>query len=69
MLSILYRMKAPERVDRSSRAAAKQVSRRADRARLEQGEKPEVLQEQNSIFPKDFFKKARISNLGQAVGR
>ena len=45
------------------------LPRRADRARLEQGEKPEVLQEQNSIFPKDFFKKARISNLGQAVGR
>ena len=51
------------------RAAQKRAARRSDRRRLEQGEKPEVLQAENSILPKEFFEKARISNLKQAIGR
>ena len=62
-------MKALRKVDRLSRAAAKRAARREDRVRLEQGEKPEVLQAENSILSKVFFEKARISNLKQAVGR
>jgi hypothetical protein len=53
----------------SARGAVKKASRRQDRARLEQGEIPEILQHENSIFPADFFSGARISNLAQAVGR
>lgn len=57
------------KVNRESRAAEKRRSRRADAIRLEQGEDPAVLQRENSIFTKDFFKNARISNLKQAIGR
>ncbi len=32
-------------------------------------EDPEVLQKENSIFPDDFFKGAKISNLAETVGR
>jgi hypothetical protein len=56
-------------MDRASRAVVKQTSRRLDAARLEQGERPEVLQRENSIFPAGFFDNARISNLKQAIGR
>jgi len=51
------------------RAAQKRAARRSDRQRLEAGESPAVLQAENSILPKRFFEKARISNLKQAVGR
>ena len=62
-------MKESDKVNRESRAAEKRVSRQADALRLEQGEDPAVLQHENSIFPKDFFKDARISNLKKAIGR
>lgn len=62
-------MKAQGKMDRASRAVVKQASRRSDVARLEQGEHPEVLQRENSIFPAGFFDNARISNLKQAIGR
>ena len=48
---------------------AKRASRREDCKRLANGESPAVLQRENSIFPSDFFKKAKISNLSDAVGR
>lgn len=51
------------------RAAQKRAARRSDQRRLEQGEKPEVLQAENSILPKAFFEKACISNLKQAIGK
>lgn len=56
-------------VNRQSRSAAKAESRKADLSRLSQGEQAAVLQGQNSIFPDEFFRKGRISNLAQAVGR
>ena len=62
-------MKIASSADRASRAAAKKAARREDRLRLEGGESPAVLQRENSIFPADFFKNARISNLSQVVGR
>lgn len=62
-------MKIASSADRASRAAAKKAARREDRLRLESGESPAVLQRENSIFPEDFFKNARISNLSQVVGR
>lgn len=51
------------------RAAEKRAARKEDLARLESGVSPELLQRENSIFPKSFFANARISNLKQAVGR
>jgi len=62
-------MKAQGKMDRASRAVVKRASRRSDAARLEQGERPQVLQRENSIFPAGFFDNARISNLKQAIGR
>lgn len=47
----------------------KRAARKEDLARLESGVSPELLQRENSIFPKLFFANARISNLKQAVGR
>jgi hypothetical protein len=55
-------MKAASSANRQSRAAAKSASRRDDRQRLANGESPAVLQRENSIFPADFFKRAKISN-------
>lgn len=62
-------MKISEKADRKARDVAKAASRKADADRLASGEDPEVLQRENSIFPKDFFKKGRIRNRAQSVGR
>jgi hypothetical protein len=62
-------MKVASSANRSSRAAAKCAARRADRVRLESGLSPAALQRENSVFPAGFFKKARISNLSEVVGR
>lgn len=62
-------MKAAGQANQKSRAAVKRASRLADAARLKEGEDPEKLQRENSIFPEGFFDNARISNLKQAVGR
>lgn len=51
------------------RRREKAASRAADQARIDAGEDPEVLQKENSIFPDDFFKGAKISNLAETVGR
>ncbi len=51
------------------RRREKAASRAADQARIDAGEDPEVLQKENSIFPEDFFKGAKISNLAETVGR
>lgn len=51
------------------RRREKAASRAADQARIDAGEDPEVLQKENSIFPEDFFKGAKISNLADTVGR
>ena len=49
-------MKAPkQKVSSKSRAAEKAASRREDRQRLENGESPDVIQRENSIFPPGFF--------------
>lgn len=56
-------------VNRQSRSAAKAESRKEDLFRLRQGEEPNALQRKNSIFPDEFFRKAKISNLAKAVGR
>jgi len=55
--------------DQKARDAEKRASRRSDALRLQKGESPEVLQRENSIFPKDFFENAKISNLAQIAGR
>jgi len=63
-------MKAPkDKVSLKSRAAEKKVSRREDMQRLENGESPEVIQRENSIFPPDFFEKGRFVNLASVVGK
>jgi hypothetical protein len=63
------KVKAQSKVNRESRAVVKRASRRSDAVRLKNGERPEVLQRENSIFPAGFFDNARISNLKQAIGR
>lgn len=62
-------MKILRKIDQSNRAAVKRTARRKDLARLKKGGNPEILQQENSIFPEGFFKQARISNLASAVGR
>jgi len=62
-------MKIATSANRASRAAAKKAARTEDRLRLESGECPAVLQRENSIFPADFFKNAKISNISRVVGR
>jgi len=62
-------MKPSEKFNRESRDEEKRASRRADVERLNAGEDPAVLQRENSIFPEEFFRDARISNLKQAIGR
>jgi hypothetical protein len=62
-------MDKEENFDRKLRDAEKAASRRADAARLANGEDPMVLQRENSIFPEGFFKNARIENLREAIGR
>lgn len=47
-----------QKISQQSRAAEKKASRREDRQRLENGENPEVIQRENSIFPPDFLKRA-----------
>jgi hypothetical protein len=62
-------MKPSEKFNRESRDAEKRTSRRADEERLKAGEDPAVLQRENSIFPEEFFRNARISNRRQSLGR
>lgn len=62
-------MKADKNASPSNRAAAKAASRHADRQRIKNGEKPEVIQQENSIFPAEFFEKGRFSNLSRVIGR
>ena len=62
-------MEPSEKINRESRDAEKRASRRVDAERLAAGEDPAVLQRENSIFPQEFFKNARISNLKKAIGR
>jgi hypothetical protein len=62
-------MKPPKSINLKSRAAEKMASRREDRLRLENGESPEVIQRENSIFPPEFFEKGRFSNLSSVVGK
>lgn len=51
------------------RIADKKASRKKDLALLEAGYSPEKLQRENSILPADFFKRGKISNFAEAVGR
>lgn len=53
----------------AQRIADKKASRKKDLALLEAGYSPEKLQRENSIFPAGFFKKGKISNFAEAVGR
>lgn len=62
-------MEIPDKIDLASRAAQKAASRREDRERLEKGEKPEVIQRENSIFPEGFFENGSFSNLAEVIGR
>jgi hypothetical protein len=62
-------MKPSEKFNRESRDEEKRASRRADEERLNAGEDPAVLQRENSIFPEEFFRDARISNRRQSLGR
>ena len=62
-------MKPPKSINLKSRAAEKMASRREDRRRLENGESPEVIQRENSIFPPGYFEKHRIINLASVVGK
>jgi hypothetical protein len=55
--------------DRKARDAEKAASRREDAARLAAGEDPMMLQWENSIFPEDFFKDAKIENRAESLGR
>ena len=64
-------MKASQqKVSLKSRAAEKKASRREDKLRLENGESPEVIQRENSIFPPDFFENGhKILNFSSAIGK
>jgi hypothetical protein len=62
-------MKQPKSITLKSRASEKMASRREDRLRLENGESPEVIQRENSIFPPGYFKKHRIINFAFAIGK
>lgn len=62
-------MEEPKQVSRKSRDAEKAASRRDDLARLENGESPEKIQRENSIFPEGFFDEGEISNFANAIGR
>ena len=53
-------MKPPKSINLKSRAAEKMASRHEDQRRLENGESPEVIQRENSIFPPGYFEKHRI---------
>jgi hypothetical protein len=63
-------MKTPkQKVSLKSRAAEKAASRREDRRRLENGESPEVIQRENSIFPEGYFENGHFVNLAEVVGK
>lgn len=67
-------MEPPKNLNLKNRAAEKRASRREDRRRedrrrLENGESPEVIQGENSIFPPDFFEKGRFLNLAANIGK
>lgn len=62
-------MKPSKSINLKSRAAAKAASRREDRRRLENGESPEAIQRENSIFPPGFFESGRFLNLASSVGK
>jgi hypothetical protein len=62
-------MKPSEKFNREARDAEKRASRLADEERLKAGEDPAILQRENSIFPEEFFRNARISNRRQSLGR
>lgn len=62
-------MKSPENLNLKSRAAEKKASRREDKRRLENGESPEVIQRENSIFPPGFFENGSFLNLSSVVGK
>ena len=62
-------MKPSKSINLKSRAAAKAASRREDRRRLENGESPEVIQRENSIFPPGFFENGQFVNLASVVGK
>jgi hypothetical protein len=57
------------KINRKIRDEEKMASRRADQLRLENGEDPEVIQRENSIFPPGFFEKGRFINLASVVGK
>ena len=52
-----------------SRAAEKAASRMVDRQRLENGEPPDAIQRENSIFPPGYFENGQFLNLSSVVGR
>jgi hypothetical protein len=52
-----------------SRAAEKAASRREDKQRLENGESPDVIQHENSIFPPGYFEKHRVINFSSVIGK
>jgi hypothetical protein len=62
-------MKPPKSINLKSRAAEKMASRREDRQRLENGESPEVIQRENSIFPPGYFEKHRVINFALVIGK
>lgn len=62
-------MKPSTSLNLKSRAAEKMASRREDKQRLENGESPDVIQRENSIFPLGFFEKGRFLNLSSVVGK
>lgn len=62
-------MKPPKKLNLKNRAAEKMASRREDHRRLENGESPEIIQRENSIFPPDFFEKGRFLNLAANIGK
>ena len=60
---------AKKKVSLKSRAAEKKASRLEDLRRLENGENPEVIQRENSIFPEGYFEKGHFVNLASVVGK
>ncbi len=51
------------------RAAEKAASRVADAARIKAGVSPAQIQDENSAFPKGFFRNAKITNFAAAMSK
>ncbi|MDF1756647.1 MAG: hypothetical protein P1U89_27935 [Verrucomicrobiales bacterium] len=63
------RKRAAEKELPKKQQPEKAAARKRDAERIKQGESPDKIQEENSIFPSGYFAKAKIENLASTVGK